>query len=55
VAFADTPNGLKVTINDLSTGQSGFMTASKANGFAQVKYDPNGTSCTAIPYNFHPM
>ena len=31
------------------------MTASKANGFAQMKYDPNGTSCTAIPYNFHPM
>ena len=55
VAFTDTPNGLKVTINDHSTGQSGFMTASKANGFAQIKYDPNGTSCTAIPYNFHPM
>ncbi len=54
-SFTDTPNGLKVTINDLTTGQTGFMTASKANGFAQVKYDPNGTSCTAIPYNFHPM
>jgi hypothetical protein len=55
VAFGDTPNGLKVTINDLSTGQSGSMTASKANGFAQIKFDPNGTSCQAIPYNFHPM
>jgi hypothetical protein len=55
VAFADTPNGLRVTIHDLTTGRSGFMTASKANGFAQIKYDPNGTSCTAIPYNFHPM
>jgi uncharacterized protein (DUF2141 family) len=54
-SFTDTPNGLKVTIKDLTTGQTGFMTASKANGFAQVKYDPNGTSCTAIPYNFHPM
>ena len=31
------------------------MTASKANGFGQVKFDPNGSSCTAIPYNFHPM
>jgi hypothetical protein len=31
------------------------MTASKANGFAQIKYAPTGTSCTAIPYNFHPM
>ena len=54
-SFTDTPNGLKVTINDLTTGQSGSMTASKANGFAQIKYDPNGTSCKAIPYNFHPM
>ena len=25
------------------------MTASAANGFAQVKYDPTGSSCTAIP------
>jgi hypothetical protein len=55
VAFGDTSNGLKVTIKDLSTGQSGSMTASKANGFAQVKFDPTGTSCKAIPYNFHPM
>ena len=55
LAFGDTPNGLKVTINDLSTGQTGTMTASKANGFAQVGFDPNGSSCNAIPYNFHPM
>src|SRR6516225_9718890 len=55
VAFGDTPNGLKVTINDRSTGQSGSMTASKANGFAMVKWAPKATSCQAIPYNFHPM
>jgi hypothetical protein len=55
VAFTDTSNGLKVTINDLSTGRSGSMTASKANGFAQIGFDPNGTSCNAIPYAFHPM
>lgn len=55
VAFTDTPNGLRVTIHDLTTGATGLMTASKANGFAQVKFDPTGTSCTAIPYNFHPM
>ncbi|HEV2451656.1 MAG TPA: hypothetical protein VGS62_07000 [Streptosporangiaceae bacterium] len=54
-AFKDTANGLKVTITDHTTGQTGSMTASKANGFAQVKFDPNGTSCDAIPYNFHPM
>jgi hypothetical protein len=55
VAFTDTPGGVKVTINDLTTLQSGSMTASAANGFAQVKFDPEGSSCTAIPYNFHPM
>jgi hypothetical protein len=55
VSFTDTPRGLKVTIHDLSTGRSGTMTASKANGFGQVKFDPNGSGCTEIPYNFHPM
>ncbi len=51
----DTANGLQTSMQDLSTGQSGFMTASAANGFGQVKFDPNGTSCQNIPYNFHPM
>jgi len=31
------------------------MTASAANGFGQVQYDPTGTSCNNIPYDFHPM
>ena len=31
------------------------MVASAANDFAQVKFDPTGSGCTAIPYNFHPM
>ena len=55
ISFTDTPDGVKVAIKDLTSGQSGSMTASAANGFAEVKWDPNGTSCTAIPYNFHPM
>ena len=55
VSLKDTPNGLNVVINDKTSGQTGSMTASAANGFAQVKYDPTGTSCTAIPYDFHPM
>jgi len=55
VAFTDTTNGEKVTITDLTTGQVGSMTASAANGFAQIKYAPTGSSCTAIPYNFHAM
>jgi hypothetical protein len=55
VALTDTKNGLMVSLHDRSTGGTGSMTASAANGFAQIKYDPTGTSCTAIPYNFHPM
>lgn len=51
----DTANGVQIIIRDLTTGQSGSMTASKANGFAQIKWDPTGESCTAIPYDFHPM
>jgi hypothetical protein len=55
VTTHDTPQGVKVILSDLSTRQSGSMTASAANGYAQIKYDPTGTSCQAIPYNFHPM
>jgi hypothetical protein len=55
VSLGDTRSGLRVRLHDLSTGGTGSMTASAGNGFAQVKYDPNGTSCRAIPYNFHPM
>jgi hypothetical protein len=55
VSLGDTANGLQATINDQTTGQKGFMTASAANGFGQVKYDPTGTSCVNIPYDFHPM
>jgi hypothetical protein len=55
VFLTDTPSGLRTAIHDHTTGKTGFMTASAANGFAQVKFDPSGTSCDAIPYNFHPM
>jgi hypothetical protein len=55
VTMHDTPDGLRADLVDLTTGQSGSMTASPANGFAQFKYDPTGTSCQAIPYAFHPM
>ena len=55
VSLRDTPNGLQTVIRDVTTGQTGSMTASAANGFGQVKYDPAGTSCDEIPYNFHPM
>ena len=55
VTMHDTAQGLEVVIRDLTTGQSGSMTASPANGFAQIKFAPTGTECQAIPYAFHPM
>jgi len=58
VTLADTPHGLKITIRDHTTGQTGFMVASAANGFAAILWDPNGTSCDAathnLPHDFHP-
>jgi len=58
VTLADTEHGLKVTIQDLTTGQTGFMVASGANGFASVLWDPNGTDCKFAAHNlrhdFHP-
>lgn len=55
VTLHDTPNGLITVLNDTTTGKSGFMTASAANGFAQVNFQPKATTCTETPYNFHPM
>ena len=51
----DSANGLQVDVHDLTTDQSGSMTASAANGFQQVVFDPNATKCTSRPYTFHPM
>jgi hypothetical protein len=55
VSLGDTAHGLRATINDRTTGATGSMTASAANGFGQVQYDPTGTSCVNMPYDFHPM
>ena len=59
VILQDAPNGLKIAVNDLTSGQSGFMVSSAANGFAEILYDPNGKNCDFathnIPYDFHPM
>ena len=55
VSMRDTPNGLQAVINDQTTGQTGSMTASAANGFGQVEYAPHGKSCVNLPYDFHPM
>jgi hypothetical protein len=56
VFLRDTPHGLRAVIHDQTTGQTGSMTASAANGFGQVQYAPApSTSCVNLPYDFHPM
>jgi hypothetical protein len=55
VELFDTEAGLHVVIRDLTTGESGSMTASAANTFGQVKFDPGASTCQNIPYDFHPM
>jgi hypothetical protein len=55
VTMHDTAHGLEVAINDLTTNGTGSMVASAANGFGHVQFDPTGTTCTNIPYDFHPM
>ncbi|MBO0881272.1 MAG: hypothetical protein J2P17_13165, partial [Mycobacterium sp.] len=56
VTLHDTAHGLQTTVRDTSTGESGTMTASAANGFGQIKYAPaNNGGCKMLPYDFHPM
>jgi hypothetical protein len=50
VVQRDTFSGLEIQINDTTSGQSGFMIASGANGFQQMT-----NACAGINYNFHPM
>ena len=50
----DTPAGFRVDMLDLTTGQSGSMTASIANGFGHILYTPNSKTCQEAPYAFHP-
>jgi hypothetical protein len=50
----DTPAGFRTDLTDLTTNQSGSMTASVANGFAHVLYEPTSNTCHSAPYAFHP-
>jgi hypothetical protein len=50
----DTQAGFRVDMSDLTTGQNGSMTASVANGFGHILYQPNSTTCNMAPYAFHP-
>jgi hypothetical protein len=55
ISIHDSPAGLVTELRDLTSHRSGSMTASVANGFAQINYDPTATTCTQSPYAFHPM
>jgi hypothetical protein len=50
----DTSAGLRIDLNDLTSGQNGSMTASIANGFAHILYAPHSRTCQAAPFAFHP-
>ncbi|HLJ30039.1 MAG TPA: hypothetical protein VKY85_25260 [Candidatus Angelobacter sp.] len=61
VTIHDTVDGLKTEVQDLTTGITGSMTASIANGFAQVNFVPDpdpanpSVTCSSTPYAFHPQ
>jgi hypothetical protein len=46
----DTPNGLFTGIHDLTSGKTGFMVASAANGFQSLELK----TCKPHNYSFHP-
>jgi hypothetical protein len=49
VSISDPPQGFTTAIRDLTTGQSGFMVASAANGFMST----NLSTCDGTPFTFH--
>jgi hypothetical protein len=56
VDMHDTPAGFQINIHDLTSGQSGSMTASVANGFGQIQFAPKpSTACNVVHQPFHPM
>ncbi|HLJ89583.1 MAG TPA: hypothetical protein VKZ53_22425 [Candidatus Angelobacter sp.] len=61
VSIHDSPAGLVAAVHDLTSGATGSMTASVANGFAQVLFapDPNpqnpSITCSSRRIAFHPM
>src|SRR5579862_2278862 len=49
VSISDPRQGFTTTVRDLSTGQTGYMTASAANGFMNT----NIADCSGTPFTFH--
>ena len=54
VHLHDTTAGFRVDLGDLTNGTRGSMTASVANGFAEVAFQPTASTCTTIPHAYHP-
>ena len=54
VNMHDSAAGFVVEIDDLTTGDTGSMTASIDNGFGHALFQPDASSCTLEPYAFHP-
>jgi hypothetical protein len=55
VSMHDTKAGFFTEMTDLTTHQTGTMTASVANGFRHILWDPVNLTCNGAPYAFHPM
>jgi hypothetical protein len=49
VSITDPRQGFTTTVRDLSTGQTGYMTASAGNGFMNT----NIADCSGTPFTFH--
>ena len=49
VSITDPPQGFTTKIRDLTTGQTGYMTASAANGFMNTSIN----TCAGTPFTFH--
>jgi hypothetical protein len=54
IRMHDTQEGLRIDLADLTSGHTGSMTASVANGFGHVLYTPTSPKCQSAPYAFHP-
>jgi hypothetical protein len=48
-SLSDPPSGLTATVRDITTGQTGYMTASARNGFMNTSI----TNCAGHPFTFH--
>ncbi len=55
VDLHDSTDGFQVVIYDLTSHKTGSMTASIANGFKQVMFEPSSGTCHSQSYAFHPM